>query len=43
MPWRNAGRMSGFLNDAQIYGILDMINRKKGGLKKFVEASRRKA
>lgn len=43
MPWRNAGRMSGVLNDEQIYGILDIINRKKGGLKKFIEATRRKA
>ena len=43
MPWRNAGRMSGILNDEQIYGILDIINRKKGGLKKFVDATRRKA
>ncbi len=37
MPWRNVGRMSGILSDKQIYALLDIINRKKGGFRAFVK------
>ena len=38
MPWRNVARMSGFLGDAQVMALLDIINGKKGGIQKFLTA-----
>ncbi len=35
MPYRNLGRMSGILSDAQVYAMLNVVNRKKGAWKKF--------
>ena len=36
MPWRNVARMSGFLGDEQVLALLEIVNRQKGGLKKFI-------
>ena len=36
MPWRNVARMSGFLGDEQVLALLEIVNRRKGGLKKFI-------
>ena len=36
MPWRNVARMSGFLGDEQVMALLDIINGRKGGLKKLL-------
>ena len=36
MPWRNVARMSGILDDRQVLALLEIINRQKGGLKKFI-------
>ena len=38
MPWRNVARMSGVLNDAQVLALLEIINRRKGGLKNFINS-----
>ena len=38
MPWRNVARMSGFLGDDQVMALLDMVNHRKGGLKKLIRA-----
>ncbi len=37
MPWRNLGRMSGVLSDAQVLALLDIVNRKKGSILKFLK------
>ena len=37
LPWRGVARMSGVLNDEQVLAMIDMINRKKGGLRKFLK------
>ena len=37
MPWRNVARMSGILDDRQVLALLEIINRRKGGLKKFIK------
>ncbi len=39
LPWRGVARMAGVLTEEQVYAMLDMINRKKGGLRKFVRVS----
>ena len=36
LPWRGVARMSGVLQDAQVFAILDMVNGKKGGLRRLV-------
>ena len=42
MPWRNVARMSGVLNNEQVLALLDIINRKRGGLRKLVKRTFRK-
>ncbi len=37
MPWRNLGRMSGVFSDEQVLALLDIINRKKGSILKFLK------
>lgn len=39
LPWRGVARMSGVLSDEQVYALLDIINRKKGGLRKLIKLS----
>ena len=41
MPWRNVARMSGILNDQQVLALLEIVNRQKGGLKKFINSLRK--
>lgn len=36
IPWRNVARMTGTLDDKQVMALLDVINRKKGGWRKFI-------
>lgn len=44
VPYRNISRMSNVFNDEQVYALLKVINREKGGWKAFKLASdRRKA
>lgn len=38
LPWRGVARMAGVLTDEQVYALLEMINRQKGGFRKFVES-----
>ena len=38
MPWRSVGRMFIDLEDEQVYALLDVINRRKGSLVKFLKA-----
>ena len=40
MPYRNIGRMSGMLSDAQVYALLELVNRRPGGAGKFLVALR---
>ena len=40
MPYRNIGRMSGMLSDAQVYALLELVNRRPGGAGKFLAALR---
>ena len=42
MPWRNVARMSGVLGDEQVLALLDIINRKKGGVRKFAASLKRR-
>lgn len=42
MPWRNAARMANVFSDDQIKALLKVINKEKGGWKKFIEETRRK-
>ena len=39
LPWRGVARMSGVMSDEQVYALLDIINRKKGGLRKLLKLS----
>ena len=41
LPWRGVARMSGVLTDEQVYALLDVINRRKGGWRKFLKASKK--
>lgn len=41
MPYRNLARLSGLFTDRQIYALLDVINRKEGGLKTFIKSLRK--
>lgn len=36
LPWRGVARMSGVLQDAQVFAILDMVNGKKGGFRRLI-------
>ena len=36
MPWRNVARISGLFTDEQMLALLEIINRQKGGLNKFI-------
>lgn len=38
MPWRSVGRMFIDLEDEQVYALLDVINRRKGGWRKFLSS-----
>ena len=38
IPWRNVARMSGVLSDKQVLALLDVVNRKKGSIKKLAES-----
>ena len=38
MPWRSVGRMFSNLDDEQVYALLDVINRRKGSIVKFLKA-----
>lgn len=42
LPWRGVARMSGALQDAQVFAILDMVNRKKSGLRRLIASTRKK-
>lgn len=42
LPWRGVARMSGVLGDAQVYAILDMVNREKGGLRRLIGSMRKR-
>ena len=42
MPWRGVSRMSGVISDEQMMALLDVINRKKGGLRTFLKRTFRK-
>ena len=42
LPWRGVARMSGALQEDQVYALLDMVNRKKGGLRKLIASMRKK-
>lgn len=39
MPWRGVARMSGALTDEQVYALLAMINREKGGFRKLLKVT----
>lgn len=41
LPWRGVARMSGVLQDEQVFAILDMVNRRKGGLRRLVVSLRK--
>lgn len=36
LPWRGVARMSGFLQEEQVFAVLDMVNRKKGGFRRLI-------
>ncbi|MBO5129025.1 MAG: glycoside hydrolase family 3 C-terminal domain-containing protein [Oscillospiraceae bacterium] len=35
LPWRGIARMSGVLTDEQVCALLEMVNRRKGGFRRF--------
>lgn len=37
LPWRGMARMAGVFTDEQIYALLDVVNRKKGGWRQFLK------
>lgn len=37
LPWRGVARMSGVLSDEQTLALIDIINRQKGGFRKFMK------
>ena len=37
LPWRGVARMSGVLSDEQVLALIDMINRRKGGLRNLLK------
>ena len=42
LPWRGVARMSGVLSDEQVLALIDVINRKKGGLRKLLKQTLRR-
>lgn len=42
VPYRNIARMTDFLNDEQVYALLKVVNREKGGWKAFAAATKEK-
>ena len=42
LPWRGVARMSGVMSDEQVFALLDVINRKKGGFRKLMKLSFKK-
>ena len=42
VPYRNISRMSNVFNDEQVYALLRIVNREKGGTKAFIEATKRR-
>lgn len=41
MPWRNVARMSGVLGDKEVLALLDVINRRQGSIRKFINTLRK--
>ena len=39
VPYRNIARMTVF-NDEQVYALLKVVNREKGGVKAFINATK---
>ena len=42
LPWRGVARMSGFLQEEQVFAVLDMVNRKKGGFRRLISTMGRR-
>lgn len=42
LPWRGVARMSGFLQEEQVFAVLDMVNRKKGGFRRLLSTMGRR-
>ena len=40
VPYRNIARMTGIFNDEQVYALLKVVNREKGGVKAFIDATK---
>lgn len=40
VPYRNIARMTGTFNDEQVYALLKVVNREKGGVKAFINATK---
>lgn len=40
VPYRNIARMTGIFNDEQVYALLKVVNREKGGVKAFINATK---
>ena len=40
VPYRNIARMTGIFNDEQVYALLKVVNREKGGVKAFINAAK---
>ena len=40
VPYRNIARMSNVFDDAQVKALLKLVNREKGGLAAFREATK---
>ena len=40
VPYRNIARMTGVFNDEQVYALLKVVNREKGGVKAFINATK---
>ena len=37
LPWRGVARMAGVVSDEQVYALLDVVNRQKGGWRKLLK------
>lgn len=40
VPYRNIARMTGIFNDEQVYALLRVVNREKGGVRAFINATK---
>ena len=40
VPYRNIARMTGIFNDEQVYALLKVVNREKGGVRAFINATK---